>query len=668
MFRSTEYLIPNVIKRRQRDQARPYAVVLSSNGARQQVDFEDLENCSNRAAWLLDSLPGCQVLYMGPSDVRYAIWLIAAIKTGRSIVFPSLANNVTANERFFETLGCKTLLHAPEAKSALAPLLEAVNGTIECIATPSYETMMSKDVTPIYPFDKAFEEAQNDVFMCLHTSGTSGHPKPIFWNHLAAWSIVSYLDPNIISADGQPIIDGYKDIVQGRDVLLPMALSHFSGIGNIIAAMYSDTTLFIPAPGTSLTPDNLTFLLQESKCSSAFLAPFMLEAMMNYPPALEALKSLRHIVYSGGPLNPIRGQHLAEQVPHLFNLLASSEGGPCCLYPTTDNSHWNAFKFYNVGQRMDEVAPGIFELVYPRRSELIDRTHAYFHTQPHVGAEYRTSDLFSPLDDDSHQSGWWTYRGRADNWVAMANGLKIDPTDLESAVASLPQVQGALVAGSHRPSLCLLVELVHHEQQQADQHDDDDDDDDDDHLHEEQTLETLWPTIAAANAKVNKFGRVPRELVLFAAPNKPFQRASKGTIQRRLTVQAYELEIDALYDKVEQGLLAGSPSLPSMSTREEVIAFLETLCTETLLDEEPNKNKSGVTGTLVAHDNLLAENLDSRSAFVLLARLRGVLRKSGVKEEIVQKIDSELLFAAATVHQLASSIGQLVSSSPSASL
>ncbi|KAI1115600.1 acetyl-CoA synthetase-like protein [Nemania sp. NC0429] len=651
MFRTTEDLIPNVIRRRQ-NRSRPYATIIGIDGSRQSVSFADLENLSNRASLFLEGIASDQVFYMGPNDIRYAIWLIAAIKTGKCVVFPSLANQVPANQRFFETVGCKILLYAPEAEAALKPLLTAISGTdIECIISPTYGQMMNKGIVPVYPFDKTIEEVQRLPFLGLHTSGTSGHPKPIFWNHLAVSALASFLDPSIgAGADGEPGSSNlFRELLQENTVLLPFPLSHFGGMGNVMATIYSDTTLVLPAPGTRLSPDNITLLLQGGECTAAAVPPSLLESMLSYPPGMDVLARLKHIAYTGGPLNPIRGKALAEKLPHLFNVLASTEGGVSHLVSTGDSTRWDAFKFVDVGQRMEEVAPGIFELVFPR-SELVDRTYAFFHTHPHLGLEFRTSDLLSPLEDERDGEGtWWVYRGRADNWIAMSNGLKMDPTEMENAIASHPDVTGVLMAGSHRFRLCLLIELAQKEHQQAHQ------ESESQALRHEGLLEKIWPTIEAANTKVPKFGRVPKELVLFAAPDKPFLRAGKGTIQRRLTIQAYEMEIDELYTKVEEGLLIHDLPLPSSMANEDLMPFLERLCTETLLDGNTSDSKISVD------DDLLALGLDSLSAFVLLARLRAVLRKSGVEAQSIQKIDSKLLYSATTIRQLASTLSQTLS-------
>ncbi|KAI0388936.1 acetyl-CoA synthetase-like protein [Xylariaceae sp. FL0594] len=643
MFQTTQDLIPNVIRRRS-GRTRPYATVVGVDGFRQDVSFADLENFSNRAAWFLEKIPGDKVLYMGPNDVRYIVWLVAAMKTGKCVLFPSLANQVSANQRFFGTVGSKTLLYAPELKQLLAPLLDATRDVVEHIESPSYAELVDKSVAaPVYPFDKTFDEVKHVHFLGLHTSGTSGHPKPIFWNALAASTIAaSCLDPSIYDASGNSL-NLFGQLVDGTNLLVTFPLSHFGGMGFVMGTMFSDTTLVLPAPGTRLTPENYSLLLRSGLCTAAATPPILLEALVNYPPGLDVLASLKHVAYSGGAMNPTRGKALAEKLPHLFTVLASTEGGISRLVSTSGSSRWNAFNFVDVGQRMEEVSPGIFELVYPR-SEQVNRIQAFFHTHPHLETEYRTSDLFSPLEGEDE--GWWVYRGRADNWIAMSNGLKMDPTGIEDEISSHSDVSGVVVAGAHRFRLCLLVEVA------ASKINSDGDDSAIDH---ESLLDKLWPTIQAANMKAPKFGRIPRELVLFASPDKPFLLAGKGTIQRRLTVQAYDREISELYKNVEEGLLVGGVTAPSSMQTESLIPFLAELFSESLLSGEDEDNGR----TIGPDDDLIALGLDSLSAFVLLAQLKAALRKYGFEKEKLREISPTLLYSASTIRQLAEKLARL---------
>ena len=48
---------------------------------------------------------------------------------------------------------------------------------------PELEELFSKDQVPHYPYDKSFEQAEKEPCVILHTSGTTGLPKPIVITH-----------------------------------------------------------------------------------------------------------------------------------------------------------------------------------------------------------------------------------------------------------------------------------------------------------------------------------------------------------------------------------------------------------------------------------------------------------------------------------------------------
>ncbi|KAI0186670.1 hypothetical protein EV127DRAFT_167651 [Xylaria flabelliformis] len=635
---ATDDLLPNIILRL-RTRTRPFVSVVTPDGELEHLSVDDLHNASNRAAWFLHhnlEKDDENFFYMGPNDIRYLIWILGAMKVGKCVVCPSPSNTIPSNMRFFSTVGATKLLHAPESANSLQPLLESIGGTMVSISSPSYSEMLNKAVVDEYPFPFTFDEVREKVFMGLHTSGTSGHPKPIYWNHTALASVTIPFDLNALpQSPKRPTL--LVELLQGNNVFLPFPLYHFGGIGLILRSFLTDSTIVLPAPGTLLSPEKFVKMLQASSSTTALSPPSMLEAMLNSPPELDFLSRLKHIAYSGGPLNPVLGEKLAKVIPHLFPLYGCTEGAGPYLESTGDNTYWNGMKFVDMGQRMDEVIPGLYELVITR-TEPILRSQAYFHTCPHL-EEFRTSDLFAPIEGSD---GWWTFRGRTDNWITMSNGLKMDPTDMENVVFAHPHVMGVLVAGSHHFRLCLLIEL------RPDSSPKSEDD-------RQKILNELWPKIEDANNAAPKFGRVPKELIIFTSPDKPFSRASKGTIQRRLSIDSYESEIEDLYSKVEQGLLTND--LPSLKSTHviDLLPFIKEVCTETLGNQE-----------IANDDDLFEKGLDSLSIFVLAARIKAGLRKHEVPEETLKRIDNALFFTSATISKLTQKISSVLSELDSA--
>lgn len=334
-------------------------------------------------------------------------------------------------------------------------------------------------------------------------------------------------------------------------------------------------------------------------------------------------------------VNPTKGNALSRLVRHLCSFIGSTEGGPCHLVSPPDSSHWNEFNFIDVGHKMEEVEDGIFELVYPN-TDLTQRSQLHFHSYPEL-SEYRTKDLFIPVPG---KEGWWTYRGRTDNWIIMSNALKVDPTDIENTVGSHPDVRGVLVAGDRRHRLCLLVELKDEVKPGND-------------IDREQILTKLWPYIEEANRKSSKFGRIPRELVYFATREKPFLRASKGTIQRRLTIEAYADEINELYAKAEHGLLTHAlPPLEKLD-RESLAKLLQYLYADVLkLDDGIGIDK-----------DVLAAGIDSFGIMTISSRLKAALRQYGISEVKLDVVSVKTLYSASTIGSLAEALVTALSTS-----
>lgn len=45
------------------------------------------------------------------------------------------------------------------------------------------EELIQEEPVPEYAYNRTFEEASEEPFCVMHTSGSTGHPKPIFWKH-----------------------------------------------------------------------------------------------------------------------------------------------------------------------------------------------------------------------------------------------------------------------------------------------------------------------------------------------------------------------------------------------------------------------------------------------------------------------------------------------------
>ena len=94
--------------------------------------------------------------------------------------------STAAHINFIKQINCKTML-MPEGHSPVsADVLEQY--TQRC-HVPSLEELFEQKHAH-YDFKKTFEQARKEPLVMLHTSGSTGFPKPIIWTHDWAASFV----------------------------------------------------------------------------------------------------------------------------------------------------------------------------------------------------------------------------------------------------------------------------------------------------------------------------------------------------------------------------------------------------------------------------------------------------------------------------------------------
>lgn len=110
------------------------------------------------------------------------------------MLFTSPRNSIPAHRNLFELLHCKILIcpnPRPQAVNSITASCE-----MRVLEIPSVEELLRTSY-PSYPYTKTFSEARADPLVVLHTSGTTGLPKPIIWTHdfAASWLQWLTLDP-----------------------------------------------------------------------------------------------------------------------------------------------------------------------------------------------------------------------------------------------------------------------------------------------------------------------------------------------------------------------------------------------------------------------------------------------------------------------------------------
>ena len=387
---------------------------------------------------------------------------------------------------------------------------------------PELEDWLFGSEAPLYPYKKTFSQARYEPFVVLHTSGSTGVPKVVVQTHGTVATVDAW---QLIPSQGESptIIDSFRGIRK----FTPFPAFHAAGLGMMLPlAVFCNMVPVLPPTKTPLTAEIANLCHIFGNVQGTILPASVLTEMVREPEYLENLRSLKFVAFGGAPLPKEIGD-IVKTVSWPVNWLGATEMVFTPL-EKMEADDWEYMKFSPyMGAEFRHHSEDMYELVIVRQRKL-DLYQGIFCTYPELD-EYPMKDLYSKHPS---KSDLWRYHGRADDVIVFSNGEKMNPLTMEGFLESNPNVKSALVLGSGRFRAALLVELavaVHAEEEKN------------------TVLRSIWKTVEQANQKAVAHGRVSRDLVLLASPAKPFLRAGKGTVQRRLTLQAYQDEINKMY-------------------------------------------------------------------------------------------------------------------------
>lgn len=99
--------------------------------------------------------------------------------------------------------------------------------SMQILELPEVNELLDAESTEPFPYDKKFENALNEPFCLLHTSGTTGVPKPISWTHglIGTIDAVRLLPPTEGDLGLAPWTDNWNE---GDKIYSSFPMSHVS--------------------------------------------------------------------------------------------------------------------------------------------------------------------------------------------------------------------------------------------------------------------------------------------------------------------------------------------------------------------------------------------------------------------------------------------------------
>ena len=457
---------------------------------------------------------------------------------------------------------------------------------------PELHDVIIKDQVPHYPFRKTFVEAQQDPFIVLHTSGSTGLPKLVVVTHGSITASDTFQQLPLL---GYPptMVEPLKD----KRVFLGLPPFHSAGVFNMLAMPTFFGMIPVLPPAAPLTADVVNMIHVYGRVKASIVAPVIIEELVKVPEYLENLKMVDHILYGGGQLSREAGD-LAVQKTGILSLMGSTE---TMLLPThvPDKDEWQYYSFSPcMGAEFRHRWENLYEMIIVRQPQW-ELSQAIFYTFPDL-QEYSMKDLYSPHPT---KPGFWLYQGRSDDVIVFSNGEKINPITMEGIIGMHPDISSALVMGQGRFQSALLVEAKKPPSSLDEK---------------ERLLEKIWPLVERANKDCPAHGRISKEFVIFTAPEKPMLRAGKGTVQRMSTVKLYEPELNEIYGASQSGPAQPSSIPLSLSSENSLRGTLRSIVAAQLESDK-----------FTDDDDLFAFGLDSLKVANLVRHINVSLEKAG---------------------------------------
>ncbi|SPO23347.1 related to alpha-aminoadipate reductase [Ustilago trichophora] len=503
--------------------------------------------------------PCRQVGLLSDSSFDLFVTQMALIRLGYGVVLISPNNSVPAVVHLLKATRSVTLIHSSEkaqdAGQARQLLLQEDDGKLQIVELYSVEKAIQLDQLPPasvgkdpYRAEIPYEQQAHEPSFTLHSSGSTGFPKPYTYTHEVYVVIIADYMPY----DGlctAPIYHGFACAVVWRQLIHHRHLY-----------LYSAT----------IRHDLVTRAIRNSSAEIVYAVPFTFKMLSEDKDSLDALRSVKMCCYSGAPCPVEVGDMLVANGVNLIAFLGATETGQIMdsIRDFDTDKGWNVMrpsqrcapylKFENVGTNDD----GPYEMVCLKGWKALSKVNR-------PDGSYASGDHYRIVRNADGSIRGYVYLGRGDDTIVHLNGEKTNPVPMEQSLKSSPLLRDALVFGTGQPCTGALIipyerfwepyASLGNAERQA------------------ELKKQIEPLLREVNSQCPTHSRLVPEMILFLDPSARFPIADKGSVKRAPANSLFAKEITQLYTDFDLGTSTPDEHKTSIESKIQLQSLLQNI-------------------------------------------------------------------------------------------
>ncbi|RDW91655.1 hypothetical protein BP5796_02820 [Coleophoma crateriformis] len=450
-----------------------------------------------------------------PTDLDYLVTIFALIRLGYTAFQLSPRLAPSAVRELLESVQQKhdrhVLLYARDDTTfhQKLGLLSSLGLEVQPIATrDEYDNLQHTETPQFHVQGYDHTKVQYQRCLILHSSGSTGLPKPIYYSHQKLMAFGLY--------------------AQDATAFITLPFSHALGMSSYLQAIHKRKTIYAMSGYVPQTHDTVTAAITAANPDIVWTVPYVLKLLAERQDGIDAIKSCRFVSSGGSKLPDELGDMLTNAGVHIGMQFGSTETGLILssAYRPRKDKAWNYLR------PPPHVIPYImFEPLDGKKHECIildGHRGKIMSNSDNPPNSWRTSDLFVPHPTISNA---WKFVGRMDDRITLLNGEKVLPLSIEGRIKNHPLVREAVVFGIDRevPGLLLFKALGTSDWE------------------DQQFLDQVWPTIEHANSHAEAFSQITREMVVIMPEDVECPLTDKSSIKRGHVYREFAPIIEATY-------------------------------------------------------------------------------------------------------------------------